>query len=95
MIWNWKLNMKRVHKGEKMENYTSEIITFLITLGSSWGIMQQKIKQQDKEIEEIKEQLTEYQKDHDLLIRVDTKVDGINDSLKELKTLIENKRSKK
>lgn len=78
-----------------MENYISEIITFLITLGSSWGIMQQKIKQQDKEIEEIKEQLTEYQKDHDLLIRVDTKVDGINDSLKELKTLIENKRSKK
>lgn len=78
-----------------MENYISEIITFLITLGTSWGIMQQKIKQQDKEIEEIKDQLTEYQKDHDLLIRVDTKVDGINDSLKELKTLIENKRSKK
>ena len=78
-----------------MENYISEIITFLITLGTSWGIMQQKIKQQDQEIQEIKDQLTEYQKDHDLLIRVDTKVDGINDSLKELKTLIENKRSKK
>lgn len=78
-----------------MENYISEIITFLITLGTSWGVMQQKIKQQDQEIQEIKDQLTEYQKDHDLLIRVDTKVDGINDSLKELKTLIENKRSKK
>lgn len=78
-----------------MENYISEIITFLITLGTSWGIMQQKIKQQDQEIQEIKDQLTEYQKDHDLLIRVDTKVDGINYSLKELKTLIENKRSKK
>ena len=78
-----------------MEGHLSEIITFFVTLGSSWGVMQNKVKNQEKEIQEIKEQLTEYQKDHDLLIRVDTKVDSINDSLKELKTLIENKRSKK
>lgn len=78
-----------------MENYWSEIITFFVTLGSSWGVMRTEIKNQKQEIQEIKEQLAEYQKDHDLLIRVDTKVDGINDSLKELKTLIENKRSKK
>jgi hypothetical protein len=78
-----------------MENYWSEIITFLVTLGSSWGVMRTEIKNQKQEIQEIKDQLAEYQKDHDLLIRVDTKVDGINDSLKELKTLIENKRSKK
>ena len=78
-----------------MENYWSEIITFLVTLGSSWGVMRTEIKNQKQEIQEIKDQLTEYQKDHDLLIRVDTKVDGINDSIKELKTLIENKRSKK
>ena len=77
-----------------MENYWSEIITFLITLGSSWGVMQNKIATQQKQIQEIKEQLSEYQKDHDLLIRVDTKVDGINDSLKELKTIIEKKGKK-
>lgn len=78
-----------------MEQYWSEIITFLVTLGSAYGMMTTQIKNQKSEIEEIKEQLAEYQKDHDLLIRVDTKVDGINDSIKELKDLIENKRSKK
>lgn len=78
-----------------MQEYWSEIITFLVTLGSSWGVMRTEIKNQKQEIQEIKDQLAEYQKDHDLLIRVDTKVDGINDSIKELKTLIENKRSKK
>ena len=78
-----------------MEQYWSEIITFLVTLGSTYGMMTTQIKNQKSEIEEIKEQLAEYQKDHDLLIRVDTKVDGINYSLKELKDLIENKRSKK
>lgn len=77
-----------------MENYWSEIITFLITLGSSWGVMQNKIATQQKQIQEIKEQLSEYQKDHDLLIRVDTKVDGINDSIKELKNIIEKKGKK-
>lgn len=77
-----------------MENYWSEIITFLVTLGSSWGVMQNKISTQQKQIQEIKDQLSEYQKDHDLLIRVDTKVDGINDSLKELKTIIEKKGKK-
>ena len=78
-----------------MEQYWSEIITFLVTLGSTYGMMTTQIKNQKSEIEEIKEQLAEYQKDHDLLIRVDTKVDGINDSIKELKDLIENKGSKK
>lgn len=78
-----------------MEQYWSEIITFLVTIGSTYGMMTTQIKNQKSEIEEIKEQLAEYQKDHDLLIRVDTKVDGINDSIKELKDLIENKRSKK
>lgn len=78
-----------------MDAYWSEIITFFITLGSSWGVMQNKISTQQKQIQEIKDQLAEYQKDHDLLIRVDTKVDGINNSIQELKDLIENKRSRK
>ncbi len=78
-----------------MESYWSEILTFIVTFATSWGVMQNKITTQQKEIQEIKDQLTEYQKDHDLLIRVDTKVDGINNSIKELKGLIENKRSRK
>lgn len=78
-----------------MENHISEIITFLVTAGSSWGMITTKIKHQEKEIAELKDELAEMQKDHDLLIRVDTKVDGINDTLKEMRTLIENKRSKK
>jgi tRNA(Ser,Leu) C12 N-acetylase TAN1 len=75
-----------------MEQYWSEIITFLVTLGSTYGMMTTQIKNQKAEIEEIKAQLTEYQKDHDLLIRVDTKVDSINDSIKELKDLIKDKK---
>ena len=33
-----------------MENYWSEIITFLVTLGSSWGVMQNKIATQQMSI---------------------------------------------
>ena len=77
-----------------MENYWSEIITFLVTLGSSWGVINTKVKNQEKEIEELKAEIEEMRKDHDLLIRVDTKVDTINDSIKELKTIIEKKGKK-
>ena len=77
-----------------MDAYWSEIITGLISIGVSYGVMSTQLKNQKEEIDEIKNQLIEYQKDHDLLIRVDTKVDGINDSLKELKTIIEKKGKK-
>ena len=36
-----------------MENYWSEIITFLVTLGSSWGVISTNVKNQEKEIEEL------------------------------------------
>lgn len=78
-----------------MENYWPEIITFLLTAASSYGIITQKVRSQQKEIDEMKEHLEEFRKDHDLIIRLDTKVDNINDSIKELKTIIENKRTKK
>ena len=77
-----------------MEQYWSEILTFLVTASSCWGIITTKIKDQEKEIEELKGEIEEMRKDHDLLIRVDTKVDSITDTLKEMKTLIE-KKSKK
>ena len=78
-----------------MENYWPEVITFLLTAASSYGITTQRVRSQQKEIDEMKGQLEEFRKDHDLIIRLDTKVDNINDSIKELKTIIENKRTKK
>ena len=77
-----------------MEQYWSEILTFIITAGSSWGIITTKIKDHEKEIEELKGEIEEMRKDHDLLIRVDTKVDSITDTLKEMKSLIEKKGKK-
>lgn len=78
-----------------MDAYWSEIITFLVTAGSSWGMITTKIKNQEKEIEELKGQIDEMRKDHDLVIRIDTKVDSLADMMKEVKQMIETKRSKK
>lgn len=78
-----------------MQQYWPEVLTFLITAGSSWGIITTKVKNQEKQIDELKGEIEEMRKDHDLLIRVDTKVDGISETLKEMKTLIENKKGKK
>jgi flagellar capping protein FliD len=78
-----------------MDAYWSEIITFLVTAGSSWGMITTKIKNQEKEIEELKGQIDEMRKDHDLVIRIDTKVDSLADMMKEMKQIIETKRSKK
>lgn len=77
-----------------MDTYWSEIVTFLITAGSSWGMITTKLKDQGKEIEELKGQIEEMRKDHDLVIRIDTKVDGLAEMIKEVKTIME-KRSKK
>lgn len=78
-----------------MEGYWSEIITFLVTLGSSWGMLTTKVKNQEKVIDELKGKIEEFSKDHDLIIRLDTKMDVLGENLNELKELIQNKRSKK
>lgn len=77
-----------------MDTYWSEIVTFLVTAGSSWGMITTKLKDQGKEIEELKGQIEEMRKDHDLVIRIDTKVDSLAEMMKEMKTIME-KRSKK
>lgn len=77
-----------------MDTYWSEIATFLITAGSSWGMITTKLKDQGREIEELKGQIEEMRKDHDLVIRIDTKVDTLAEMMKEMKTIME-KRSKK
>ena len=78
-----------------LEQHLFEIISALVSIGVSWGIISTKIKNQEREIEEVKTQIKELQEDHDLVIRIDTKVDGLAESIKELKTIIESKRSKK
>ena len=77
-----------------MDTYWSEIVTFLITAGSSWGMITTKLKDQGREIEELKGQIEEMRKDHDLVIRIDTKVDSLAEMMKEMKIIME-KRSKK
>lgn len=71
-----------------MEHYLSEIITALVSIGVSYGAMR-------AEIHNLKQKVDKYDADHDLIIRVDTKVDSISETLQELKTIMENKRSKK
>lgn len=71
-----------------MEHYLSEIITALVSIGVSYGAMR-------AEIHNLKQKVDKYDADHDLIIRVDTKVDSISETLQELKTIMENKRGKK
>lgn len=71
-----------------MEQYLSEIVTALISIGVSYGAMR-------AEVHNLKQKVDKYDADHDLIIRVDTKVDSISETLQELKTMIEQKRSKK
>ena len=71
-----------------MEQYMSEIVTALISIGVSYGAMR-------AEVHNLKQKVDRYDADHDLIIRVDTKVDSISETLQELKTMIEQKRSKK
>lgn len=71
-----------------MEQYMSEIVTALVSIGVSYGAMR-------AEVHNLKQKVDKYDADHDLIIRVDTKVDGISETLQELKTMMEQKRSKK
>lgn len=75
--------------------YIIGISATFVSIGVSWGIFTTEIKQQKKELEELKNRVESFEKDHDLIIRLDTKVDGINENIKELKNLIENKRQKR
>ena len=71
-----------------MEQYLSEIVTALVSIGISYGAMR-------AEIHNLRQKVDKYDADHDLIIRLDTKMDGISETLQEVKTMMENKRSKK
>lgn len=71
-----------------MEQYLSEIITVLVSVAASYGAMK-------AEVRNLKQKVDKYDADHDLIIRLDTKVDSISETLQEVKEIIETKRSKK
>ena len=71
-----------------MEQYLSEIITALVSVAVSYGAMK-------AEVRNLKQKVDKYDADHDLIIRLDTKVDSISETLQEVKEIIETKRSKK
>jgi hypothetical protein len=61
-----------------MEQYFSEIITALVSVAVSYGAMK-------AEIRNMKQKIERYDKDHDLLVELNTKIDMI----------LKNQRSKK
>lgn len=71
-----------------MEGLWGEVLTALFSVAASYGAVTAKVKHMEKELED-------FRKDHDLIIRLDTKMDTMSDTLRELRDLIENKRSKK
>lgn len=82
-------------------DYGLGILTAVVSVGVSWGIFTTEIKQQKKELEELKNRVESFEKDHDLIIRLDTKMDGmdakmdeINESVRELRNIIQRKAKK-
>ena len=75
-------------KEQKLDGLWGEILTALVSIGVSYGAVK-------AEIRNLKQKVDKYDADHDLIIRLDTKVDGISETLQEVKTMMENKRSKK
>lgn len=61
-----------------MEQYASEIVTALVSVSMSYGIIR-------TEINHLKQKVEKHDKDHDLLVELNTKVD----------MLLKNQRSKK
>lgn len=61
-----------------MEQLWPEIITAAVSVSVSYGVMRQKIKDMEEKIER-------FDKDHDLLVELNTKID----------MLLKNQRSKK
>lgn len=55
-------------KGKRMEAYLSEILTAIISISVSYGVVKTKISQ-------IETELNTFRKDHDLLVELNTKMD--------------------
>ena len=60
-----------------MENYWSEILTTIVSISVSYGVIKTKIH-------DIEEKMERFDKDHDLLVRIDEKINGIIETQKKL-----------
>ena len=55
-------------KGKTMEAYLSEILTAIISISVSYGVIKTKIRT-------IEDKMERFDKDHDLLVELNTKID--------------------
>lgn len=64
-------------KGRRMEQYLSELITAIVSISVSYGVIKTKVANMERKIER-------FDKDHDLLVRIDEKINGIIENQKKL-----------
>lgn len=57
-----------MNKGKLMESYLVEILTAIISVSVSYGVVKTKINQ-------IESELDTFRRDHDLLVELNTKMD--------------------
>lgn len=62
---------------KKMEAYWSEILTAIISISVSYGVIKTKVANMERKIER-------FDKDHDLLVRIDEKVSAIIETQRKL-----------
>lgn len=55
-------------KGKLMESYLAEILTAIVSISVSYGVVKTKINQ-------IESELDTFRRDHDLLVELNTKMD--------------------
>ena len=55
-------------KGRLMEAYLSEILTAIVSISVSYGVIKTKIRT-------IEDKMERFDKDHDLLVELNTKID--------------------
>lgn len=55
-------------KGKRMEQYLSELITAIVSVSVSYGVIKTKVANMERKIER-------FDKDHDLLVELNTKID--------------------
>lgn len=55
-------------KGKMMEAYLSEILTAIVSISVSYGVIKTKIRT-------IEDKMERFDKDHDLLVELNTKID--------------------
>ena len=55
-------------KGKRMEAYLSEILTAIVSISVSYGVIKTKVSAMEKKLER-------FDADHDLLVSLNTKID--------------------